>query len=464
MKVTVFCRIIALVVLVVFTFTSCNFYISPVPDTFSVPIGKGDIRYVFLDENYQPTIHDVGKMAMYVENNEQAKDVLIISEITGNNIGNDVVVRVINGQNDSFASFFFHSGQKFPYKIAMTMDGEDVVGIFSMYNDFDQTYSVEFTYETEETDVFTDLILNNEIFTQFKWSDELTETQNTRAQCIVTTLALWTSIALQINDDFDVTGRALKWKDIKKVLKGFFIAVAVVAVLVVLAPVAPAAIAVAGATVTISLTTTTQIVAAAVAVAATAAAVFIDKIPDVITKDKDDSSDSGGGIHITPDPNPNRPPMIEITYADSGKKVPNRKTPPEYIEPGEEITYNIKITDVGARGDKTGIIYEGDEEYISPFDSTNTLIGWDIGNAVFFERPIISGDINNVVQITIKRKELAGFFGDGIVQFAISFKQDVIINDFSDGIDFIIYNSGHSYTSGISKHAFILNFTVIKVP
>ena len=443
MKASVFCRIIALAVLVIFTITSCNFYISPVPDVFSVPVGKGDIRYVFLDENYQPTIYDIGKMAMFVENNELAKDVLIVSEIYGNNIDNDVVVRVINGQNNSLVSFFFFRGQEFPYKMVMTMDGEDAVGIFSLYNPLQQTYSVEFTYETNETEAFTNLVLNNAIFSQFKWSDELTETQNTRAQCIVTTLALWTSMAIQIDDDFDVISRSLLKKILKKVL--IVIAVVAIAVVVILAP--PAAIVVAGTTITVSATTTPAIIAAGIAIAAIAVAALIDILDD-----------KG---HGTPPPATDRRPKIEITYADSGKKVPNRITPPEYIEPGGEIKYNITITDAGSDNDKRSIIPDLNSDFIFPHDSANKQISWEFPNAIFYELSV-SGDSNDVVQITVKRSLVPGFFTDGIVQFAIRFKRDVIINDISGGVDFKIPNTSNQKEK--DEAVFLLNFTVIKAP
>jgi hypothetical protein len=48
---------------------------------YNVPVGLGDVGVVFLDANYEVTETDVGIMAIFVENNEYAENVVVIAEI-----------------------------------------------------------------------------------------------------------------------------------------------------------------------------------------------------------------------------------------------------------------------------------------------------------------------------------------------------------------------------------------------
>lgn len=337
-------KIIAPLLLVVFTITSCNVFVMPELDTTSVPIGKGDIRFVYLDENYQPTTNDIGKMAMYVENNELAKDILVMAEIPNDDIDNSIVVRVINKQNNSLVSFFYFRGQYFPHKVVITADGENIIGQFSLYNPLSETYSVTFTYENGESDELNDFVLNKNIFSLHKKDSTLTDTQNVRISHIITTLGLWNSLAFQLDDDFNVDGRNGRTiKGLTKLSKVFAV-VAVVAFVAVLVIVPPASVIVTGATLTVSLTTTSSLIVAGIAVAAAFASVITDMLSDMLDK-SDDSPQS------QPPPSQDRRPMIEVTL--NNNKIENNGMPPYYLKydtvnkKGESLTFNLKVTDLG---------------------------------------------------------------------------------------------------------------------
>jgi hypothetical protein len=100
-------RITAPILLAVFVITSCSVPTSPMPSPN--PSG-GDLRFVFLDATYQPTIVDTGRMVMFVENYADAEGVLIMAEMPGNHIDNGVIVRVINSNNNSLVRIFDATG------------------------------------------------------------------------------------------------------------------------------------------------------------------------------------------------------------------------------------------------------------------------------------------------------------------------------------------------------------------
>ncbi|MDR2923245.1 MAG: hypothetical protein LBU85_07885 [Treponema sp.] len=443
MRIPLVYKITAPVLLAVFTLTSCNYFTVPQPDTISVPIGKGDIRFVYLDNDYKPTTTDSGKTAMYVENNELATDVLVLAEIRDNNIDNDVVVRVINKQNNSLVSFFYHNGKDFPYKVAITIDGQDITGEFSMYDVIEEKYSVEFTYDNNKTEKYKNFILNKNVFSLHKNDDRLSDTQNTRASCILTTLALWTSLSLQLDDTFVVGGRWNFWHTLSVV----FAAVAVIAVVVVCILAPPAAIAVAGVTLTVSLSTTPALIAGGVAVGSAVAAMVTYAIGEDLELSESQKN---------PAANENRRPSIMITL--DGAALQNNQMPAYYLKkeessPGESLTFDVKITDKAGRTFKDII----PNEFCRWFDpASSKYIDPEKYNAAYFdvEAPIDSSD-SDVIHLKVTRKE-TGYYGDGRVQLALIFRMDVSINGTGGGIDFWSYPSNEQ---AHRKDIFVLNFT-----
>ncbi|MCL2411707.1 MAG: hypothetical protein FWC97_08700 [Treponema sp.] len=418
----------------------------PVPSVITVPVGRGDIRFVYLDENYQPTTNDIGKMAMFIDNNKLAEGVVVIAELPGNYIDNEMVVRVINRQNNSVVSFFYFADQLFPHRMVLTIDGEEAIGNFSVYNPLTETYSITFSNEEGETEVFDNLVLNKNVFSLHENNDELSETQNVRLRNIVTTLALWNSLAFQVDDDFEVDPRNLR-RNLRRLVVGTLTVVAVVAVAAAVIISAPVSVAVAGLTLTISLATQTSAILAAVAVVATAGAIFANfAIPD------------SEGSHGAPPPAPDRRPRIEITL--DGERIGNNSAL-HYIDRGESLTFNISIIDRGEFEYEQ--IIDIDNLFLAFCPRLNQYIVNSFPNASFFDFNI-EGDIHDVVQFTITRNALPGYMGDGRVQYVIWFRQNVIINDVSTGIYFIPiipYERPAPPPPQWLRHIFVLNFTVI---
>ena len=481
MKYPLINKFAAPIILIVFTINSCNFFSTPdhetsVPDRQSeimtVPIGKGDIQVVYLDENYQPTINDIGKMALYVENNELAQGVMVTSEIRDNNIYNDVVVRVINRQNNSLASFFYYSGQRFPYKVVLSMDGEDVNGKFSLYDHANETYSVEFSNDNGEREQIENLILNRNAFSLHEDSDDLTETQNVRLRNIITTLALWNSLAVQIDDDFSIAARGVL-SSIKKLVVGVLVAVAVVALVVVVVLAPPAAVAIAGPALTVAITTVAQVIAAGIALAAAAVAI----LAGILMPDKDSPHDLPVGS-----PSQNKSIMVEIALVDDIKIMTNSQTPPEknerlsiiflgslstlkndqkppnYLKQGESLTFSIKITDLpsGIKRedliDEENIIFAFDPYYKKYINYKGTS---PEPNARYFDVSTAGSITNNNLQITIAKNNRNGYDEDGEVQFIICFRQNVIFNN----VKGVYFQESPEAERKSWENIFILNFT-----
>jgi hypothetical protein len=426
----------------------------PEPDTITVPIGKGDIRFVYLDENYKPTINDIGKMAMYVENNELTKDVLVMAEIQNDNIDNDIVVRVINKQNHSLVSFFYYRGQYFPHKAVITTNDENIIGRFSLYDPLSETYSVEFTYENGESDNLNDFILNKNVFSLHKKNDALTDTQNIRISRILTTLALWNSLAFQIDDNFQVGGRAIKWL---KTLAVVFAVVAVVAFVVAVIVAPPAAVAIVGATLTVSITTTATAIAAGIAMVAGVAAVITNILAEAL--DKTDTP-----VQKQPPPNEDRRPKIEITL--DAVKIKNNGMPPYLLkynsvkEEGESLSFILKITD---KGEYTAKDIIDIDKLINWFDpDIQKYISKDYNNAEYFDLnkdDNIANALLDGFHIVISKNNITGYNRNGRVQLVLKFRKDIIINDNSDGIDF-----WDDFNNPVKekKDIFVINLTVEK--
>jgi len=452
MRLPLIYKIVAPFLLVIFTITSCDVFVMPEPDTVSVPIGKGDIRFFYLDENNQPTINDIGRMAMYVENNELTKDVMVLAELPNDNIDNDIVVRVINKQNNSLVSFFYFRGQYFPHKTVVTIDGENIIGNFSLYNPLSGTYSVEFTYKDGESENYNDFILNKNVFTAYKEDNALTETQNVRIQRIITTLALWNSLAFQMDEDFQVGGRGF-WDWLKKpssIITLVFAAVAIVALAVVVVAAPPASFAVVDGLLTVSAATTTQAVAVGISGGASVLAFFTQAFADVI--------DNAFGYEEQKPPPPNSDSRPQILITLNGTVIENNNTPFYYLnydpaaKKGESLTFNIKVTDYGS---PNAINISDNVNLINWFDPDTEKYIDKNSNQLFF---LVNkeNNINNIYPITVERiKE--GYIGDGKIKLVLKFGRDVIINKKSGGIDF--YDDNNNPVKGI-KDRFVINLTV----
>jgi formylglycine-generating enzyme len=232
MKIILINKIVASILLVIFTFTSCHVAGTPNREPVTPPYYNpvpGDVKFVFLDKSYKETDTDVGILAMVVENNEYTKDIMLIAEIRDNDVSNNAVrVRVLNTENNSLASFHYDRGMSFPDSMIINTGEEDIEGSFDFYDSSTETYSVTFfDNNTGESETIQDILLNKNMFSLYAVNASWTETQNLRLQTMCTTLAVWISLsaALDTVDDGDsLMARSLKsfWQKIKKTVAYIF--------------------------------------------------------------------------------------------------------------------------------------------------------------------------------------------------------------------------------------------------
>jgi hypothetical protein len=454
-------KITAPVILLVFTITSCTPFVMPGPDrvvTVSVPtvtIGKGDIQFVFLDEYDQPTTTDIGRMAMVIENNDAAQGVLVVAEIYGNNLDNDMVVRVINRNNNSIVSVFYRSRMFFPHSIFMTVDGENISGTFSNYNPGTQTYSVTFTDDYDDKEIFENLVLNRNVFTLHQNYDGLSDTQNARLQNIITTLALWNSLAFQIEEDFEVVGivPANIFRSIRNNLRTVFVVVAVVAfaAVIILAP--PATVTVSGSALTVSTSTTTQLIAAGND-AVDGAAMIPYGMP----------AGWGTNGHSAPDKNDGTRPSIQITKAGTDRTVANNGAPhylalPTSTAPGGSVAFDIRIADPAGQQTQDIIMGGGISEFVLFYDPFyDRFISPGMINSHFFVLALEGSASDNTLRLTITRNSSTGPNHDGRIQFVLFFRQAVSINGNNRG--YVVNNNIIEANAEIGN-LFIFNFTAL---
>jgi hypothetical protein len=201
---------------------------------------------VFLDAAYQPTIVDTGRMVMFVENYADAEGVLIMAEMPGNHPDNGVIVRVINSNNNSLVSMIFPHGSSVPSRVAITLagngyeEGMEITGDFTFHNLETGEFSVKFDSEGE-TETLSNLFVNRDILDAHEDFTGLTRTQNVRLRSIFTTMAIWDSIAYELEGEEDEISARI-FRRVRQVLSQVFTAVAIVATFVVAAtaPIFPA--------------------------------------------------------------------------------------------------------------------------------------------------------------------------------------------------------------------------------
>jgi hypothetical protein len=423
----------------------------PVPEIKTVPIGKGYVRTAYLDAQYRPATADAGKTAMVVEYNELAKDVLVISEIPDNIIENGAIVRVVNKQNGSVVSVYYQNGQRFPHKMEMTIDNQEITGLFSLYDETAERFSVEFQGNTNQTERFDGLTLNKNVFSLYTFQSELTESQNIRMENLITSLCIWNSIALQIPEgDFKVNARGLL-SGLKSFVTGILCVVAVVAFIVTVVVAPPAAVTIAGAGISVAITTIPQAIAAGISIAAGIGAIINELIP--YPEDEADTpfpESSGGGLSSL---------MPRVTVTCGGVEVKNNNMPPYYLQQGESKTFELRFPNIADSSE----VLDAATDPLKAFDPTSLQeIPYIVGNipmygnsAYFDHEWTIDG---NAICLTITRRIRDGSDQDGRVQFILPFRKNVIINNLSAGVSF---KESPTAAERTRKDLFIFNFTVL---
>ena len=355
-------------------------------------------------------------MVMYTENDTDSKDVLIISTLPNNSLEDAITVRIINNQNKSDTSFFYTSGNPFPSKMTIAMDGETLTGEFSAYNGTTETFSATFS-DGDETEAFEDLILNKNVFTAHEDDDRLTDTQNVRYRAILTTLALWTSIAIQIGNGSEINAlsRGFSWGNF---FTGALAVVAVAAVIALVIVSLPAAVSIVGAAINVSLVTTPQIVLASVAGRAAIGAGVLSMLPENERPSKSPPPYVHPPPYIPPTPTPpttiDKRPIITITHKDVPLENNGRLyylAPPTATSPGESITFDVKI--ISTAGFSVEEIMNVNEIFAyNPADKEFVTVSPKIdSNASFFIKEITRKELPVIIfQIKLSKRWSKGVY------------------------------------------------------
>jgi len=444
-------RIAALLLLASFVFASCSPAISSLLEN---PPPSG--LFVFLDTDNNPIDYDRGRLALLVENEPELDGILIVSEVEQNHPDNDAVVWVLNSNNDSVVSMAYRSGEAFPYRMAITIDGYAIRGEFTDFDPKTGQFTIKLTsLDDSETDYITGT-LGVDVADIYQRNPDLTTTQNARLRAIMTTLHIWDAVSAELEEiDFYMER---SWRRSLRNVARVFRAISVVATIV--APFIPAV---------------GPIIATTVRTAAVTLSVLTVIFPP---------NEEGGPHDISEQPRYRRP-TIEVRLRGYERPLGNNELigDPRYIPHGDYLAFEVTITDMGLRGGRDNRRYEiiseeAEERFIVPvnppfceeswgMDVADMAVlnnGWNIW-LVNYSHHTVSDKIETFV-VTRRSEGMTHVF-DGGLRFVLRFRQAVIIN----GAEYGGYTwrqpegSSSFFLQAVAPdsrdgHLFVLNFTV----
>lgn len=431
MKKEILFKIAAWAVLLTFTFLSCSAPSLPDvgPNTLSfkervksLPLGAGDARFFYLNSGLQPSdTDDAGITAFYVENNALTSKILVLSDIPDPAGGN--TVRIINAENNSTVTFHYYRNKNFPYKMVINKDGREAVGLFSMYNQTYQKYSVSFRGEGEgDAVVFNDFTLNRAVLDLYRDNVDLNASQNTRIRHIIVTLGLWESLALQMPEDAS-QGPALSfWSDIRGFVGDVLRTVSVIATIVAIVAISPVSLIIGQ-----ELSISTYAIAVGVSYAASYLADLIDPIP--VERASPEVS----------------PPEPYVMIRRAGQVLENNALPPLYLEHEEEVVFEVQW------------FVESIPVAVNKFDPNHFQTTEFSGNNTYFDISQSPNEGETALLVTVKRNLETGINLDGRMQVIFDFERDLRINNSSLGV---LFQSSAGSSPVNRNDIFIVNFTV----
>jgi hypothetical protein len=131
-----FLTFISVLTLTAFILASCGSPLLRLPqgaEEFVYQVGKGTPYYLYLDGDNNPITEplgegdaDPGKTALIVQDNPAAEGVMLLAETSPE--AYDDVVRIINNNNASTITLYFHKGQTFPWTIGYAVRGRESDG------------------------------------------------------------------------------------------------------------------------------------------------------------------------------------------------------------------------------------------------------------------------------------------------------------------------------------------------
>ena len=213
---------IALFVLLAMSFNACNSPVSNNHPPVSPPEGKpednksGDINPMgfFVDEKGNFTDTDSGRTILVADDKAE---VVFYSD----NIESDDDNRVGLTFEDKTIFFIFEKGRDFPGSIVLTSPEGSYNGIFTPYNPDNQTYGLTLE-QGDVKETLSNIVLGNDIFTQYIYDEDLTPSQNLRMRNLYIAMCIYTSLDDSFNSDNILQSSRGIWGIFNKVAQVFF--------------------------------------------------------------------------------------------------------------------------------------------------------------------------------------------------------------------------------------------------
>jgi uncharacterized repeat protein (TIGR02543 family) len=123
---------------------------------------------------------------------------------------------------DKTIIFIFEKDRNFPYSILLSSPGESYKGTFTPYDPDDQTYDLTLE-QGDEKETLSDVYLSKDIFTQYKYDPDLSQSQNLRMRNLYIAMRIYASMDdyFDSNDILQSNRSILSWF-VKKVAQTFF--------------------------------------------------------------------------------------------------------------------------------------------------------------------------------------------------------------------------------------------------
>ncbi|MDR2509976.1 MAG: hypothetical protein LBC77_04950 [Spirochaetaceae bacterium] len=192
---TLLVRALAIVTASLYLFVSCSVQgVEPVSKGGPEKV-TGKPVFFFLDENYEPSFEDSGKLGFMVQENESAEGFLMVSE----ELDDYNAVRFFFEDTGVQANMYFEKSKAYPYRLIM--DDNGVVSYINFSNLEDsQFYSISIEQGVEST-VLEGLFINRDIFSAYQDDCDFNASQNLRARNIIVSLGMFLSVCTYLTDE-----------------------------------------------------------------------------------------------------------------------------------------------------------------------------------------------------------------------------------------------------------------------
>lgn len=434
-----FSFLISVVILVVFTFTSCSspFYTNLPKETevYGIEPGKGTPRCVYLDTEGNVVTspvtlqdQDPGSTLVWVDDNPQAKDVFVVAETGGGT--NDDTVKIFNKQNNSVIALFFKQGTNFPWAIDIHLNNEQAgTARLSAYDQTTQSYSVTFS-SGNEYQTLHHVILNKSVLHSYSDNAELSAAQNNRFRNIYASLALYLSIQQALPGSENIVVLGLSFFGWLKVIWTSFVTVAFVVALICIQPVA----------ITVGLVL-------AIVLEPVVLVIGLELIDNAEAEALERDRQARERLATTPAAQPAAQPVsISITKRDpiSGNYIPidPEQTTPLRLARSEIIEYKVEFIGTFASPPPTRRYDPELYRYIeSPYDRNAGFFNMTLDDIAFPDLRTVQGGAylglrdNSIIKVERRNISNSGY-DNGLIAIVMEFPTTVIVNDWPVNIDF----------------------------